>query len=144
MTGRYLICVPSRGMMGYRPVRFCDSVEEAACHIAALNRNDYLHRRTPPRYFVRDMAGHVDVPARRPRAKRVCNCGSGMSGVHRAWCNTARPACRCRLPRRHRDCSYCGVTAHGEGRVCGVCREEGIDGTGTIRGTGRVVCAKHK
>ncbi len=50
--------------------------------------------------------------------------------------------CRCRAPKRHRDCAYCGV-GYDDGRVCGVCREAGVDGK-VIQGTGRVVCASHK
>lgn len=49
--------------------------------------------------------------------------------------------CRCRSPKTHRDCLYCGVTSFGG--VCGVCKEAGIDGP-TIRGTGRVICSAHK
>ena len=50
--------------------------------------------------------------------------------------------CRCREPKRHPDCMYCGCGYWGE-VVCGVCKEDGIDGK-LIRGTGRIVCAKHK
>ena len=51
--------------------------------------------------------------------------------------------CGCKLPKRHRDCSYCGVTSHQPDSVCGMCREMGIDGK-LIRGTGRKVCSHHK
>jgi hypothetical protein len=50
--------------------------------------------------------------------------------------------CRCRKPKRHRDCMYCGSGYIGE-YVCGVCREAGIDGR-VIRGTERRMCKKHK
>jgi hypothetical protein len=53
------------------------------------------------------------------------------------------PRCTCRAPKRHRDCSYCGVTAHMPDYVCGVCKEAGIDGK-TIPGTARRTCAMHK
>jgi hypothetical protein len=54
-----------------------------------------------------------------------------------------RPACGCREPRASRDCAFCGVTSHSDGKVCGRCSEEGIDGA-VIRGTGRRICQKHK
>ena len=50
--------------------------------------------------------------------------------------------CRCRPPKTHPDCMYCGTSYAGE-VVCGVCREAGIDGK-LIRGTGRVTCKEHK
>lgn len=50
--------------------------------------------------------------------------------------------CRCREPKTHPDCMYCGCGYWGE-IICGVCKEQGIDGK-LIRGTGRIVCAKHK
>ena len=50
--------------------------------------------------------------------------------------------CRCREPKTHRDCMYCGCCYIGE-FICGVCKENGIDGK-LIPGTGRIVCAKHK
>lgn len=50
----------------------------------------------------------------------------------------SRP-CRCRLPRRHRDCGYCGV-GWDDGRICGVCKQAGIDGP-VIRGTSAVQCS---
>ncbi len=50
--------------------------------------------------------------------------------------------CTCRPPKRHNDCQYCGVGWWGE-VVCGVCREQGIDGR-LIPGTGRRVCKLHK
>lgn len=53
----------------------------------------------------------------------------------------SKPACRCREPKRSRDCAYCGVFPSGQ--VCGVCHEAGIDGP-VLRGTSRVVCAQHK
>jgi hypothetical protein len=54
-----------------------------------------------------------------------------------------RPApCRCRPAKHHRDCAYCGQ-GWDDGRVCGACKEQGIDGK-VIPGTGRVVCAAHK
>lgn len=52
--------------------------------------------------------------------------------------------CTCRAPKRHRDCAYCGYTAHSNEKVCGACAEAGIDGAGIIRGTERRVCAAHK
>jgi hypothetical protein len=54
----------------------------------------------------------------------------------------AATLCRCREPKRHRDCSYCGYGGPCT-HICGVCREQGIDGQ-TIPGTGRVVCRLHK
>jgi hypothetical protein len=53
-----------------------------------------------------------------------------------------KPKCRCREPRSHAGCSYCGHQYIGE-VVCGICRENGIDGK-LIPGTGRVVCKEHK
>lgn len=53
------------------------------------------------------------------------------------------PACACRAPRASRDCSYCGVTTHSGGKVCGICWEAGIDGGGVIRGTERRTCLYH-
>lgn len=50
--------------------------------------------------------------------------------------------CRCREPKKHRDCSYCGV-GWDDGRICGVCRDEGVAGR-LIVGTGRVICKTHK
>ena len=53
--------------------------------------------------------------------------------------------CKCKEPKTHRNCAYCG-TQHpwnGDEHVCGVCREDGIDGK-LIRGTGRMVCKEHK
>lgn len=50
--------------------------------------------------------------------------------------------CLCRKPKHHRDCAYCGC-GWGDGSICGVCKEQGIDGH-VIRGTSRVVCAQHK
>lgn len=55
----------------------------------------------------------------------------------------APTVCGCREPKRHRDCSYCGVTSHQPDHVCGVCKEGGIDGK-VIRGTGRRTCSNHK
>ena len=55
---------------------------------------------------------------------------------------TPKP-CLCREPRRHRDCAYCGMGYIDGAHVCGVCHGAGIDGP-VIRGTGRVVCRKHK
>ena len=55
---------------------------------------------------------------------------------------TYQPMCRCRPPKRHADCMYCGTGYAGE-MVCGVCRELGIDGK-LIRGTGRLVCKYHR
>ncbi len=49
--------------------------------------------------------------------------------------------CRCREPKRHSSCVYCGYFAGNA--VCGVCKENGVDGP-VIRGTNRVVCASHK
>jgi len=49
--------------------------------------------------------------------------------------------CRCRGPKKHRDCAYCGIGYSDH--ICGVCREAGIDGP-VIPGTGRVVCKLHK
>lgn len=50
--------------------------------------------------------------------------------------------CRCKEPTRHRDCAYCG-TGYDAGKVCGRCREDGIDGR-VIRGTERKTCEKHR
>lgn len=50
--------------------------------------------------------------------------------------------CGCRSPKSHRDCMYCGNGWAGE-VVCGVCKEQGIDGK-VIRGTERRVCKAHK
>jgi len=55
---------------------------------------------------------------------------------------TEKKKCRCRPPRRHSDCMYCGSSWGGE-FVCGVCHENGIDGQ-VIRGTSRVTCAECK
>lgn len=51
--------------------------------------------------------------------------------------------CRCREPKTHRDCAFCGVTSHSNGKVCGVCAEDGISG-GVIAGTSRRVCKDHR
>jgi len=50
--------------------------------------------------------------------------------------------CRCRPAKIHRDCAYCG-TSYSDGRICGVCAVNGIDGL-VIRGTSRVICKLHK
>jgi len=47
-----------------------------------------------------------------------------------------------RPPRRHIDCACCGVGGDGI-RVCGVCREAGIDGP-VIRGTTRAQATPKK
>jgi hypothetical protein len=49
--------------------------------------------------------------------------------------------CRCRPPKSHRDCAYCGIGGDAN-HICGVCREGGIDGP-VIRGTSRVICKHH-
>ena len=49
--------------------------------------------------------------------------------------------CKCRPPKKHDDCAYCGMGSSG--KICGVCKENGIDGP-VIRGTSRVVCKIHK
>jgi len=49
--------------------------------------------------------------------------------------------CRCRPAKSHRDCAYCGYGMSEQ--ICGVCKENGIDGP-VIRGTSRVVCKIHK
>jgi hypothetical protein len=54
----------------------------------------------------------------------------------------ATEKCGCREPKRHRDCMYCGSSWAGE-VICGVCKEEGIDGR-LIRGTGRRTCKAHR
>lgn len=51
--------------------------------------------------------------------------------------------CKCREPKRHCDCAYCGVGYIDGAHICGKCKESGIDGP-IIRGTGRVKCALHK
>lgn len=51
-------------------------------------------------------------------------------------------ACACRKPKTHKDCAYCGVGGDGI-HICGVCKEEGIDGP-VIRGTERRTCEAHK
>lgn len=50
--------------------------------------------------------------------------------------------CSCREPKRHADCAYCG-TGWADGRVCGLCKEAGVDGP-VIRGTERRTCKEHK
>lgn len=50
--------------------------------------------------------------------------------------------CRCREPKRHRDCLYCGMGGACT-HVCGECKEAGVDGP-VIRGTERRVCRLHK
>jgi hypothetical protein len=122
---RYLVCAASNGIVGYRPIRYCDTVGAARSQIRYLVRYDRQHGLTPVAYFIRDLIGRVDIPA--------------VPGVV-----ARKPKCRCRLPRRHRDCSFCGVTTfYGGTHVCGVCRANGIDGK-LIPGTGRVVCALHR
>jgi len=59
-----------------------------------------------------------------------------------ATMKTKEKKCRCHEPKRHRDCMFCGSGWAGE-VICGVCKEEGIDGR-LIRGTGRTVCKEHK
>lgn len=56
--------------------------------------------------------------------------------------NITTPKCRCRKPKQHRDCAYCGYGGDGI-HICGQCYSEGIDGP-VIKGTSRVVCAYHK
>lgn len=63
--------------------------------------------------------------------------------IYKVTRDRAPAVCACRKPSRHRDCSYCGTTALQPGRVCGVCREAGINGK-LIPGTGRQVCRDHK
>lgn len=53
-----------------------------------------------------------------------------------------KDVCRCRPAKTHRDCLYCGYSGPAT-HVCGVCKEQGIDGP-TILGTSRVVCNLHK
>lgn len=62
--------------------------------------------------------------------------------VNRLAKKPAPRVCRCRPAKSHRDCAYCGV-GWDDGKVCGRCRENGIDGK-LIPGTGRVICSKHK
>lgn len=62
--------------------------------------------------------------------------------IKKAERKTRAKKCGCREPQLHDDCMYCGKYWAGE-VVCGVCRENGIDGR-LIRGTGRRVCAEHK
>ena len=50
--------------------------------------------------------------------------------------------CRCRPPKKHSYCAYCR-SLYGGDFICGICKEAGIDGK-VIRGTGRVICSKHK
>lgn len=50
--------------------------------------------------------------------------------------------CRCRSAKRHRDCAYCGI-GWDDGRICGLCKQNGIDGK-VIPGTSAVTCAAHK
>ena len=50
--------------------------------------------------------------------------------------------CRCREPKTHKDCAYCGFGGPCT-HICGVCKEDGIDGP-VIRGTERVTCKQHK
>lgn len=47
--------------------------------------------------------------------------------------------CRCRPPKRHHDCMFCGMGGWGGEVICGVCKENGIDGP-VIRGTSRFKC----
>ena len=49
--------------------------------------------------------------------------------------------CKCREPKTHPDCAYCGYGASE--KICGVCKDDGIDGP-VIRGTSRVVCKECK
>jgi len=49
--------------------------------------------------------------------------------------------CKCRKAKRHDDCAYCG--SGSSEKICGICKEAGIDGH-VIRGTSRVVCKIHK
>lgn len=50
--------------------------------------------------------------------------------------------CGCRRAKRHRDCAYCGF-GWDAGKVCGACRQAGIDGQ-VIRGTESRTCAEHR
>lgn len=50
--------------------------------------------------------------------------------------------CRCRPPKSHEDCSYCG-SGYEPDYICGMCAAAGIDGK-VIRGTGRVICKVHR
>lgn len=46
--------------------------------------------------------------------------------------------CKCRKPKTHRDCAYCG-SGWDDGKICGRCKENGIDGK-VIQGTSRATC----
>jgi len=52
--------------------------------------------------------------------------------------------CRCEDPKWHPQCSYCGtLRAENPDDICGICKENGIDGH-VIKGTSRVTCKIHK
>jgi hypothetical protein len=68
----------------------------------------------------------------------------GRGRRHGYWVRTALKApCLCRLPKRHRDCAYCGYYGGDGWHICGTCRANGVDGP-VIRGTERRVCRLHK
>ncbi len=50
--------------------------------------------------------------------------------------------CGCRAAKMHRDCAYCGW-GWADGKICGSCRDRGIDGK-VIAGTAARSCAAHK
>lgn len=54
----------------------------------------------------------------------------------------SKSICRCREPKTSTDCAYCGTGGTGI-YICGVCKENGIDGP-VIKGTSRVTCKLHK
>ena len=49
--------------------------------------------------------------------------------------------CKCKEPTTSPNCAYCGTSQSGY--ICGVCKEQGIDGP-VILGTNRVICRIHK
>ena len=66
-----------------------------------------------------------------------CRCISevGVGPVNKAI------KCKCREPKKHDDCAYCGMGSSG--KICGVCKEQEIDGP-VHKGTARVICKIHK
>jgi hypothetical protein len=58
---RYLVCAPSDGLTGYRPIAYRDTLADARRLCRSLARFDKNRGLTPLAYFVRDLVNRVDV-----------------------------------------------------------------------------------
>ena len=65
-----------------------------------------------------------------------------MTDTKRAAMTAAQTSCRCREPKTHRDCHYCGYAYVGD-LICGYCKGKGIPER-LIRETGRLTFSAHK